>query len=257
MICTIDMRPAFAEMLGTFVFVFSGTMAAVFSNRLAASLTFAGATAVMTYTVGPVSGCHLNPAVSLAFAALGKLPWSAFFTYAIAQFLGAFAASAWLLLVATSSSDYSYGCAECVRTGLGANDSGPLKDWGAFVVEFTLTAMFVLVVLCSSSPLANRTTAGLCIGISLFVAYAAGPVPPSMNPARSLAPAVLDGLQRSKDDLWAFILGPLAGSLGGVLLFRTLGDADVLSETSADVPPFLEDAERRSYPTSKTYQTVA
>lgn len=196
-----------AEFLGTFALVFAGTGAIVINSATQGSITHAGVALTfglivmaMIYTFGDVSGAHLNPAVTTAFAAAGRFPWKEVFPYTAAQVAGAFTASGVL---------HSLFPAD---THLGATlPAGSASQ--SLVLEVILTFLLMLVVLSVSTGGKEKgITAGIAVGaIIALEAMFAGPIcGASMNPVRSLAPAVVSG---QLQDLWVYLVGPTLGAL--------------------------------------------
>ncbi|MBS0211046.1 MAG: aquaporin [Planctomycetes bacterium] len=219
-------RAYIAELIGTFGLVFTGTAVATLSgvfpadygptSWLGIAMAFGGTLMVLVYAVGPVSGCHLNPAVSIPMAFSGRLPMSRLPGYIIAQCVGATLAS--LVLMALLNGIQSY---DIHTHGLGANGNprhmaaGALLGW-----EVVQTALFLLVIFTVTHKRAPVGFAGLAIGGYLFVAHLVGVQlgDASLNPARSLGPAlVLRG--DAWQVLWIFIVGPIVGGLIGWKLF--------------------------------------
>lgn len=201
------MKRLFAESLGTFALVFAGTGAIVVNqvsngaiSHAGIALTFGLIVLAMIYAFGDVSGAHLNPAVTTAFAAAGRFPWRDVPGYIGAQFAGAFAASGLLRFLFPND---AY---------LGATlPAGPPSQ--SFVFEIVLTLILMLVILSVSTGAKEKgITAGIAIGAVIALeAMFGGPIcGASMNPARSLAPAFVSG---HLEHLWIYIAGPLLGAL--------------------------------------------
>lgn len=201
-----------AEIFGTFALVFAGTGAIVVNEITGGSITHAGIALTfglivlaMIYTVGDVSGAHLNPAVTAAFAASGRLPWKRVPVYLASQLAGAFLAS---LTLKTMFSN---------RASLGATlPSGSILQSAILEVILTLILMFVILSV-STGAKEKGITAGIAIGsVITLEAMFGGPVSgASMNPARSLAPAVLSG---NLHGLWIYLTAPFLGALLAVPL---------------------------------------
>lgn len=201
------MKKLVAEFLGTFALVFAGTGAIVIDGLSHGAITHAGIALTfglivlsMIYTFGDVSGAHLNPAVTAGFAVAGRFPWRDVPGYAAAQVAGALAASAMLRFLFPSDGN------------LGA--TSPSGSAGqSFVLEVILTFLLMLVILSVSVGAKEKgITAGIAIGAVIGLeAMFAGPVcGASMNPARSLAPALVSGHTAF---LWLYILAPVAGAV--------------------------------------------
>lgn len=206
------MKPLLAELLGTFALVFAGTGAIVINDltqggigHAGIALTFGLVVMAMIQTFGDISGAHFNPAVSLAFAVAGKLPWTRVPGFVGAQCVGALLASGLLRFLFPS------------HALLGATlPSGPVSQ--SFVLEVILTAMLMLTILSVSTGAKEKgITAALAIGaVVALEAMFAGPIcGASMNPARSLAPAIVSG---HLDHLWLYLLAPVIGALLAVPL---------------------------------------
>ena len=201
------MKKLFAESLGTFALVFAGTGAIVIDHASNGAITHAGVALTfglivlaMIYALGDVSGAHLNPAVTTAFAAAGRFSWRAVPGYIAAQLVGAFAASA--LLRGLFPADATLGAT------LPVGASGQ-----SFILETVLTFLLMLVILSVSTGAKEKgITAGIAIGAVIALeAMFAGPIcGASMNPARSIAPAVVSG---HLEHLWIYLAGPLLGAL--------------------------------------------
>lgn len=210
------MRRPFAEFLGTFIMVFAGTGAIVINQAAGGvighpgiALTFGLVVLAMIYTFGDISGAHLNPAVTVAFAAARRFPWQEVPTYLAAQFAGAFAASGLLRFLFPGPGS------------LGATlPTGSASQ--SFVLEVVLTAILMLVILGVSTGAKEKgITAGIAIGATVGLeAMFAGPIcGASMNPARSLAPALVSGhLQH----LWLYPAATVLGALLAVPLSHSL-----------------------------------
>jgi aquaporin NIP len=208
------MKKLAAEIIGTFALVFAGTGAIVINETSHGSITHAGVALtfglivlVMIYTFGDVSGAHLNPAVTLGFFAAGRLPGRDVIPYALAQVIGAMLASA--LLRGLFPEHATLGATQ--PAGSAAQ---------SFVLEVVLTTLLMLVILSVSTGAKEKgITAGIAIGsVIALEAMFAGPIcGASMNPARSLAPAIISGKIQY---LWIYLAAPTVGALSATLLCR-------------------------------------
>lgn len=222
----MDRRKLLAELMGTATLVFVGVGVATlsFGFKMAGASTSAGVVATalafglvlmaLVYAIGPVSGCHVNPAVTMGFLVSGRMRLQEAFGYWAAQVVGAILAALALWGIFSGSPDYHRS-----TTGLGADGFGKasmvhLDAAGAFGAEVVLTFLFVTVVLLATSHRTTAGFAGVAIGVALAMAHLVG-IPltgTSVNPARSIGPAlVVGGLALSQ--LWLFILAPLVGGV--------------------------------------------
>jgi aquaporin Z len=203
----------FAELLGTLVLVFMGCGSAIFlgcepnGGHLAVALAFGLSIVAMAYVIGNVSGCHINPAVSVAMFLRKKLSSRDLIGYIIAQVLGAIIAAALLKLVLAA------GLTD-MTCGLGSNGvDGAGGVFGALFVEMVLTFIFIFVILGVTSDESKGGVAGIVIGLTLTFVHIVG-IPltgTSVNPARSIGPALFVG-GMTLVNTWVFILGPIVGS---------------------------------------------
>ena len=215
------------EFIGTCVLVLFGCGTAVFANCgvdnpggwILTALAFGLSIIAMAYVIGNVSGCHINPAVSLSMAIRKKMTWSEFLYYAIAQVCGAFAGSG--LLYAFISMNDQFGKVE----HLGENGFGHIGMWGAFLAEVILTFVFIYLINGVTSDETKSNCAGLMIGLTLTFVHILG-IPltgTSVNPARSLAPAVLLGGE-ALSQVWVFIVAPLVGAALAACAYKFLNE---------------------------------
>ena len=218
-----------AEFIGTFTLVLFGCGAAVIAGGdigvLGIAFAFGFALIAMAYGIGPISGCHINPAVSLGVYAAGRMSAADLGSYVVAQVLGGIAGAAVLWAIA-SGKIAGYDMA---ASGLGQNGWGPgyLGEYGltaAIVFELVATFLFVVVILGATGEGAPTQIAGLAIGITLVVIHIVGikVTGVSVNPARSLGPAVFVGGQ-ALAQLWLFIVVPSVGGVIAGLIYRSAG----------------------------------
>lgn len=231
-------RKAVAELLGTFVLVFFAVGSAVFGidqiGALGVALAFGLTLLVLAYALGPVSGCHVNPAVTLGVLLRRAIPLREAVVYWVAQVAGGTLAGALLKLMTSD-----FGGVKDQTGSLGANAWGErVTGGGAFVFEVLGTFLLVLVVLLVTGRAAAPGFAGLAIGLVLAVIHLVG-IPldgTSVNPARSLGPALFAG-RDAIADLWLFIVAPLLGAALGALVAPTLDVPDVAGEAAPGVDP--------------------
>jgi len=216
----------FAEFLGTMVLVLLGCGSAVLAGSeigyVGISFAFGLAVTGMAYTIGGISGCHINPAISLAMFVSGKLSVKDTVGYIASQFFGAIAGAGVLLAIALGQPGYS------LATGLGQNgydlaSPANFSITSAFIAEVVLTLIFVLVVFGSTSDNAPKGFAGLSIGLSLVLIHLVGiPITgTSVNPARSLGPALILG-GTALSQVWLFMLAPIVGGLLAAGVWRLI-----------------------------------
>ena len=205
------MRKYICECIGTAVLVLFGCGTAVITgNIVATSLAFGLVIVAAAYSIGNVSGCHINPAVSISLFVAGKMKLKECICYIISQVIGAFAGS---LLLALLLDGFD---------ALGANDLvGSTTVWMALVVEVILTFIFTTTILGVTDKKENGHATGIVIGLTLTLVHLFG-LPftgTSVNPARSLAPAVLQGGD-ALCNVWIFILAPIVGAVLAGLFYK-------------------------------------
>ncbi len=246
------MKKYFAELLGTFVLVFFGCCAASLLGVIGAvtwiiaiALTFGLILTALCYTIGGISGCHVNPAVSLAMLINKKIGLGDFFGYIIAQFLGAIAASGLLKYILNSCAVIS----DFKKSGLGQNGYGArsmlqINVKGAIIFEVILTFAFVLTILGVTSSKKMASVSGVVIGLALVAVHLIG-VPftgTSVNPARSLGPAIFMGGDAIKQ-VWVFILAPLVGGALAAFTWLSFTEEDTVVIDEDDDDEDFEDVE--------------
>ncbi|MBU2981324.1 aquaporin Z [Lentibacter algarum] len=227
------MKKMTAEFIGTFTLVLLGCGAAVIAGADGttgiglAGISFAFGLALigMAYGIGPVSGCHINPAVSLGAVASGRMQMGEAIQYIIAQVAGAIVAALVLKIIASGSAGYTGGLGQ---NGWGAGYLGEYNMASAFVFEVVATFLFMVVILGSTGEKAPAAIAGLAIGLTLVVIHLVGIkiTGVSVNPARSIGPALFEG-GTAIAQLWLFIVAPIIGAVAAGVLFRSgMLDAD-------------------------------
>ena len=218
------MKKYLAECVGTFVLTFLGCGTAMFlgcgepAGVVGTAIAFGLAVVAMAYTIGGISGCHINPAITLGVALSGRMSWKDACGYWCGQFIGGILAGALLLAVSSVVGQDLTG-------GLGTNGVANAGGvWGAALVEVIATFLFVLVVLGTTDPKVGAgNLAGLAIGLSLILIHLVciNLTGTSVNPARSLGPAIFAGGQAIKD-VWVFICAPLVGGALSALCWKCL-----------------------------------
>lgn len=226
------MKVFFAEILGTAILVLFGCGAAVLMGAeigmTGISLAFGLAIVAAAYGLGPISGAHLNPAVSLGALLAGRMGAGSFVSYVIAQMIGAVLGAAVLYLIASGKAGYDISANGLGQNGYGAGYLGEYSVTAALTFEFVMTFLFVTVILGATQPGAPAAFAGLAIGLTLAAIHLVGITVTgvSVNPARSFGPAVLVG-GKAVADLWVFLVAPLAGgALAGLVYKAGLTRAD-------------------------------
>lgn len=220
------MKKQVAEFIGTFTLVLFGCGSAVIAGAdiglTGISFAFGLALIGMAYAIGPVSGCHINPAVSLGAVAAGRMTMPEAIKYIIAQVAGAIAAALVLMLIMSGKADYSVAENGLGQNGWGAGYLGEYNMVSAFVFEVVATFLFMVVILGATGKGAPAAMAGLAIGLALVVIHLVGinVTGVSVNPARSVGPALFAG-GAAIAQLWLFIAAPIIGAVAAGLLFKT------------------------------------
>lgn len=216
------MKKYIGEFIGTLVLVFFGCGVAVISggNLVATSLAFGLAIVAMAYSIGSISGCHVNPAVSLSMYLSKKMELKECLWYVLAQVLGALAGTALLYLIFKNS---SIGVASLGANGYGELSSSAITLLSAIVTEVILTFVFIYTILGVTSDESKSNVAGLVIGLTLTFVHLIGIrlTGTSVNPARSLAPAIFLGGTALKQ-VWVFIVAPFVGSILATYVYKYL-----------------------------------
>ena len=178
---------------------------------------------VMVYAIGGISGCHINPAISISMLASGKMKLQDTVIYVVVQCMGAVVASALLYSIAIGSPGYSLAVNGLGQNGYGEASPGGFSMTSGFIAEVVLTFIFLLVIYGSTSERAPKGFAGLSIGLSLVLIHLVGiPITgTSVNPARSLGPAIMVG-GVALNQLWLFWVAPIIGGLLASLVWRIL-----------------------------------
>jgi aquaporin Z len=216
-----NIKKYIAECIGTFVLVFMGCASAMLlgvsssGGHLAVAFAFGLSIVAMAYVIGNISGCHINPAVSLAMLINKKMEINDFIGYLVAQLAGAILGAGLLKFVSGLTLD--------LTGSLGANGISGVGIGGALIVEIVLTFIFVFTILGVTSDEKKEGVAGIVIGLTLVFVHIVG-IPltgTSVNPARSIGPALFAG-GNALSELWVFIVAPLAGAAIAALVFRLI-----------------------------------
>jgi aquaporin Z len=225
------MKKYAAEFIGTFSLVLFGCGSAVIAGNMAVgpagvgllgiSIAFGFAVVAMAYAIGGISGCHINPAVTIGVLTAGKMEVKDAIGYIIAQCLGAILGAAVLYLIVIGHPGYVMP-----EWGLGANGWGEgylghYNTLSAFLIEAVMTFLFIFVILATTSKFGNGAMAGLAIGVTLMLIHLVTiPVTgTSVNPARSLGPAIFSG-GKALAQLWLFFVAPIFGAIIAALLWK-------------------------------------
>lgn len=222
-----DSKKYAAELVGTFVLVFIGcgsaTLAGKYIGFAGIAFAFGLSVLVMVYAIGGISGCHINPAISISMLASGKMKPKDTVIYVIVQCIGAMIAAAVIYAVAVGNPEYSLAVNGLGQNGYGVASPGGFSMTSGFIAEVVLTFIFLLVIYGSTSEAAPKGFAGISIGLSLVMIHLVGiPITgTSVNPARSLGPAVIVG-GTALSQLWLFWVAPIIGGLLAAGVWRFL-----------------------------------
>jgi len=233
-----SIRKYLAETIGTFWLTFGGCGAAVLAagfpevgiGLLGVSLAFGLTVVTMAYAIGHVSGCHLNPAVTIGLWAGGRFPASDILPYVVAQVIGAVVAGGVLFVIASGAPDFSVA-GGFASNGYGEHSPGNYNLTSALTIEIVMTAVFLFVIMGATHGRAPAGFAPLAIGLALVLIHLVSiPVTnTSDNPARSTGPALFVG-GWALQQLWLFWVAPIIGGIIGAVVYRWLSE-----EPSADI----------------------
>ena len=222
------MKPVAAEFLGTFWLVLGGCGSAVLAaafphvgiGLLGVSLAFGLTVLTMAYAIGHISGCHLNPAVTIGLWAGGRFPASGVLSYIVAQVLGAIAAAAVLYVIASGQAGFALS-AGFASNGYGEHSPGGYSMMAALVCEAVMTGFFLFVIMGATDSRAPAALAPVAIGLCLTLIHLVSiPVTnTSVNPARSTGVALFVG-DWAIGQLWLFWVAPIVGAILGALAYR-------------------------------------
>ena len=222
-----NMNKYLAELLGTFILVFIGTASAVVAGKyigfLGISLAFGISVLVMVYAIGHISGCHINPAITIAMLINGKIPAKDAVIYIIVQCIGAIIASVLLLNIMAGFPGYNLAANGLGQNGFDAASPAGFSFASGFIAEVVLTFIFLIVIFGATSKNAPAGFAGIPIGFALAMIHMVGiPITgTSVNPARSLGPALVAG-GTALAQLWVFIVAPVIGAVIAAVVWKYL-----------------------------------
>ncbi|RAJ08836.1 aquaporin Z [Chitinophaga skermanii] len=217
-----------AELLGTFVLVLIGCGSAVLAGThvgfLGIAFAFGISVLTMCYSIGHITGCHINPAISISMWAMGKLSAKDTLVYIIGQIIGGILAAALLYSIAQGRPEYSLAANGLGQNGVEGGSPDKFSLTSGLIFEVVFTCIFLFVIhLSTSKNNGNVGFAGLAIGLALTMIHIVGiPVTGvSVNPARSIGPALFVGGD-AISHLWVFIVGPIVGGLIGGILWKVV-----------------------------------
>jgi len=225
------MKKFFAEFIGAFCLVFIGCGTAVISGNASLGLSSAGilgisiafgfAVVAMAYAIGPISGCHINPAVTIGVLAAGRMKSMDAIGYIVSQLVGAALGAGVLFLIASGKPGWNMTEWGLGSNGFGEGYLGNYNLTSAFIAETVGTCIFLFVILAVTSKYGNSTIAGLAIGITLMLIHLVLiPVTgTSVNPARSFGPAIFAG-GKALSQLWLFFVAPVLGAIVAALIWK-------------------------------------
>lgn len=225
------MKKYAAEFIGTFSLVLFGCGSAVISGLtsvglagtgvLGVSIAFGFAVVAMAYAIGGISGCHINPAVTIGVLTAGKMEVKDAIFYIVAQCLGGILGAGVLYAIVSGRPDFAMGEWALGSNGWGEGYLGGYNMTSALIIETVMTFLFIFVILGTTSKFGNGAMAGLAIGVTLMLIHLVTiPVTgTSVNPARSLGPAIFAG-GKALAQLWLFFVAPIAGAILAALVWK-------------------------------------
>ena len=241
----MEMRKYAAEFIGTFWLTFGGCGSAVLAaafpevgiGLLGVSLAFGLTVLTMAYSIGHVSGCHLNPAVTIGLTVGGRFPASQIVPYIVAQVLGAIVGAAVLYVIAKGAPGFDAVASGFASNGYGDHSPGKYTLASALVAEIVLTMMFLFIIMGSTHGRAPAGFAPIAIGLGLTLIHLIGiPITnTSVNPARSTGPALFVG-GWALQQLWLFWVAPIVGGAAGGALYRWIS-AEPSAPVTGTAPP--------------------
>lgn len=227
------MKKYLAELIGTFCLVLFGCGAAVVAGvattgpagvgLLGIALAFGLTVVVMAYAIGPISGCHINPAITISMLVAGKINMGDTVGYIVGQIAGALLGAGVLYIIQSGMPGFEMGEWALGSNGWGTGYLGEYNTASAFITEAVMTFIFLFVILSVTSKYGNATMAGLSIGLALVLIHLVSIriTGTSVNPARSIGPAVFAG-GKALSQLWLFIVAPVLGGVVAAVVWKGL-----------------------------------
>jgi len=223
------MKKYSAELIGTMALVLIGCGSAVIAGKFIGftgiSFAFGLTVLAMVYAIGSISGCHINPAITIAMLVAGKIKGKDAIFYIIAQCIGGIVGAGVLWAIASGTTGFSLASTGLGQNGFGAHSPSGYSLGACFIAEVVLTALFLFVIFGSTHDKAPKGFAGISIGCTLVIIHLVGiPITgTSVNPARSLGPAVFVGGD-ALAQLWLFIVAPIIGGSIAALIWKFILD---------------------------------
>ena len=256
------MKKYLSEIIGTFVLVLFGCGVAVFTNAdiVATSLAFGLAIVALAYVIGPVSGCHVNPAITLSMLIDKRISLKDAILYLVSQVIGAFLGSFLLMYIVKSANIGTLEFVGLGQNGFGASSAVGIGTLCALVVEVVLTFVFVFAVLGVTADSKKSSVAPIVIGLTLAFVHLLGIrlTGTSVNPARSFAPATLMATFGKTglcfEQVWVFVVGPFVGAILAALVYKFIKVPEKKVEVVAEVkaPEKKVQAPAKKAPAKKT-----
>jgi aquaporin Z len=219
------MKKYFAELVGTAALVLIGCGSAVIAGShigyYGIAFAFGLTVLVMVYAIGPISGCHINPAITISMWVADKIKGKDAIFYIVAQCIGGIIGAGVLWAIASGKANFSLAVNGLGQNGYGVNSPGGYSLLACFIAEIVLTALFLFVIFGATHKDAPKGFAGIAIGFSLVLIHLVGiPITgTSVNPARSLGPAVFVGGD-ALSQLWLFIVAPIIGGVITAIIWK-------------------------------------
>jgi aquaporin Z len=240
------MKKYFAEMIGTAALVLIGCGSAVIAGKYIGysgiALAFGLTVLVMVYAIGPISGCHINPAITVAMWIADKIKGKDAIFYIIAQCIGGIIGAGILWAIASGNANFSLAINGLGQNGYGAHSPAGYSLLACFIAEVVLTALFLFVIFGATHKDAPKGFAGVAIGFTLVLIHLVGiPITgTSVNPARSLGPAVFVG-GAALSQLWLFIIAPIIGGVIAAIIWKYCFEEKITAAPAPAPPAEIKD----------------